>query len=1018
MPRRDNISLTSESTPAWCGGNTSVARFARQFAERSRKSFPSYWAFEQEARIRFRLFWRTFLDTSELGWRGDSSEVCVGDDIEQATFFPDVRLNYAASLLSDRFAPDAIALTAISSDQQSEHISRAALRARVERLAGGLRELGLVPGDRVALVARNGAEAVVAALAVSALGGIVSSASPEAGADAIIDRFGQIEPRFVFANLAPTAQDTGLPVAERIALVLRALPDVEAFIALDGDASLLDVDVRRFDLAHMVGRSPIAMADWPLLPFNHPLFILFSSGTTGRPKSIVHGAGGSLIEHAKEHRLHCDLGPSDSLYFHASCAWMMWNWQLSALASGVRIVTYSGTIDTPGRLWTIAAEQGVTVLGASPPYFRLCQDSGIRPAQSHDLSRLRTIMSTGSILFDAQFAWVRETVKDVPVQTVSGGTDMIGCFVLGSPVLKVHDGEAQCRSLGLDVQALGADAPEDMGDLVCANPFPSRPLYFYGDRQGAERQDTRFHQSYFAANPGYWTHGDLISISPHHGIRLHGRSDGLLNIRGIRVGPAEIYKVVRECPEVREVMAVEHNPAEAPGVSNLILLVVPAPGCAVDARLAMEIRRRLADRCSAAHVPGLILEVPALPVTFTGKLSEAAMSDAINRRPVRNMAAIANPQVLADIAERIIASAADDLAAYAPIDTNDFAAIEAFLLTRWAQLLRFSPIGLHDNFFDLGGSSLSAARLFADLKAVTGLTLPLNTLLRAPTIAELMTLLRQGDWQGRRPMTLLHAGSAGRPVFMIHSFAANVLELWPLRKWLDVDRPVYAIEAEGLDGGPTPCSVEQMATAYIALMRSVQPAGPYSVGGYSFGGTIAFEIARQLSLGGDEIETLVMLDSSFEPRFLPLGKRIPHWFRRTSRILKSTLARRPDEAIAEFRRGLLVRLDRAARALNIRPQDRQYLEAHLADLSPQLSRVREAIRLTATRYRPPRFACTIQYIQSQERGDFDAVEGWRQRTGSTIHVCSVPGNHYTMMTEPKNAKITARALNRLLVLAD
>lgn len=214
-----------------------------------------------------------------------------------------------------------------------------------------------------------------------------------------------------------------------------------------------------------------------------------------------------------------------------------------------------------------------------------------------------------------------------------------------------------------------------------------------------------------------------------------------------------------------------------------------------------------------------------------------------------------------------------------------------------------------------------------------------------------------------------------------------------------------------------PCSVESMASAYIALMKSVQPSGPYSVGGYSFGGTIAFEIARQLSLAGDGIETLVMLDSSFDPRFLPLGKRIPHGFRRARRILKSTLARRPQEALAELKRGLMVRLDRAARALKLRSQDQQYLEEHLADLSPQLSRVREAIRLTATRYKPPRFACDIQYIQSQERGDFDAIEGWRRLTGSTIHVSSVPGNHYTMMTDPSNAKVTAHAFNRLIAIA-
>lgn len=445
----------------------------------------------------FRPFWQFFLQWSQgLDWSGSHEPVCVGDECEHACFFPQVQLNYADNLLGVSVASaDAPALTACYADGRRVRLTRGELRERVARLADALTELGLYEGDRVVCVMRNDADAIVTALAVTALGATLSTAAPEMGVETILDRFKPLAPRLLFAHIAARGFDTGIPVAANVADLAAALPSLQGVIRLDEGTLPDTVGQPVYSLDELIAHGDAGHFEWRHFPFNQPLFIMFSSGTTGKPKCIVHGAGGTLLEHLKEHRLHSDLRPGDRMYFHTSCAWMMWNWQLSALASGVEIVTYDGPISTVDTLWRLVADERVTVFGTSPAYLKMCEDAGLMPGQQFDLSALRAMMSSGAVLFDAQFAWVRDHVKPLPLQSISGGTDILGCFVLGNPNMPVYAGEAQCKSLALDVQALKDGArTSGIGDLVCANPFPSRPLGFFGDTDGAA-----FHAAYSPA---------------------------------------------------------------------------------------------------------------------------------------------------------------------------------------------------------------------------------------------------------------------------------------------------------------------------------------------------------------------------------------------------------------------------------------------------------------------------------------------------------------------------------------
>ncbi len=633
--------MTPPPPPIFAPSAETVARsqmtqFARFCEAEAGVRLPDYAALHAFSVQNLRGFWTLFLRWSELISEGNPQPVCEGDSCEAARFFPALRLGYVENLLRDRAPGDADrpALTARDEEGHVVRLTRGELRRRVMVAAAALHEMGVKPGDHVVAVARNTADTVIACLGTVALGAAWSATGPDLGVAALRDRFGQLAPRVLFHHTSYHLHGAVHSIADRIAALRAELPSLAAVIALDSDP---------FSPA---GEPALSFDELPRLPFNHPLFVLFSSGTTGPPKCIVHGAGGTLIEHHKEHRLHGDLGPTDKLLFHTSCGWMMWNWQLSALACGAEIVLYDGSVSYPQEdaLWRLVADERVTVFGTSPAYLQYCREAAITPAERVALPALRAILSTGSVLPDSLYPWVRDAVKTVPLQSISGGTDIIGCFVLGNPNLPVYPGELQSVSLGMDVRALGGG--DGIGELVCANPFPSRPVGLHGDPEGR-----RFHEAYFSQNPGVWTHGDRIEITPRGGARIHGRSDGVMNIRGIRIGPAEIYRSLEGIAEIVEAMAVEQAAPDQPGGSRLVLLVVLGRGRDLDRPLTLRVKKEISQRCSMVHVPSVIAQVAELPTTHSGKRSERAARDAVNGRPAANAGALRNPGCLDVIRE-------------------------------------------------------------------------------------------------------------------------------------------------------------------------------------------------------------------------------------------------------------------------------------------------------------------------------------------------------------------------------
>ncbi|SNS67281.1 acetoacetyl-CoA synthetase [Geodermatophilus saharensis] len=903
------------------------------------------------------LFWRTLLDWTELPWSGSADTVLTGTDVETARFFPDLRLNYAEVLLRplDDAGDDAPALTAVHADRPAEHWTRGELRDAVARTVTALRRLGLAAGDRVVLIAANTGETAVVALAVAAIGAAVSTAAPDMGAASLLGRFAQVEPALLVLDRRAVPDDVvgevvaGLPTLRRVLLIDdRPLPELD-----------LPVD-RLADAA--AGAEPTT--EWPRHAFDTPLFVMFSSGTTGPPKAMVHGVGGTVLEHVKEHRLHVDLGPGDTLYFHTTTAWMMWNWQLSALATGAAVVVYDGPVAGPETLWQLAADHRVTVFGTSPAYLQLCQDAGHRPAEAGDLSRLRAVLSTGAVLHDWQFDWVAETVGPVPVQSVSGGTDIIGCFVLGAPDVPVRRGRCQTRSLGLDVAAVDEDGTEvvgQVGELVCRRPFPSRPVGFLRDPDGS-----RFHAAYFADHPGMWTHGDLIEFDPDGSSRLHGRSDGVLNIDGLRIGPSEIYTVLRQLPEVADAMAVEQRDDGRPGGTRMVLLVVLRPGARLDGGLDRTIRRTLRREASAAHVPSLVVAVGELPLTHNGKRSERAARDAVNGDPIANAVALRNPGCLDEI-RRAVAEAA---AVPAAPDEDD--GLPGRVARIWCEVLGVRSAAPDDDWSDLGGTSRQVLSLLRRVRLELDADVPVQRFAEDPTPAGLARAAEAALTAAPAGVAVLRAGE-GRPVFLVPD-AWGQLNLYAgLVDRLATTRPVLGLRLPLRDAAGRHRTIEEVAADALEQVRGAQPEGPHTLLGYSFGGLVAYDVATRLRAAGEDVGCLGLLDVR------PPRAALSRW--ETERVRWA--GRR-----ATLRGALQAALHRLTG-----PRRPAAPVAAPAAPDPEL-RFFLGTQEVSEAYRPGRFDGPVDYFlaEGSRAAARRTLGAWRRRVGE-LRVVEVPGYH-------------------------
>ena len=607
----------------------------------------------------YERLWQWSVDYPELFWSslwdwhgiiGDKGQrlLANADKMPGAQFFPDAQLNYAENMLQN--ADDSPAFIAYGEDGRCTRLTRHEVRNRALALAGWMQSKGIGKGDRVAAYLPNCETSLIAMLATASLGGIFSSCSPDFGLNGVADRFGQITPKLLIAVDGYSYNGKEIDRLSIVADLAQKLPSLK-HVLIDGykSASPEIGSIPKAELfADCLSHPPID--SYCRVGFNDPLYILYSSGTTGAPKCIVHSTGGTLIQHIKEHRLHSDISEKDNIFYFTTCGWMMWNWLVSGLMMQARVIVYEGNPFYPGpeRLWQIAEAEKMTLFGTSAKYIDAVRKSGLKPAKEFNLSQLRLLCSTGSPLSSEGFGFVYQAIKDdIQLASISGGTDIMGCFVLGCPTKPVYAGEIQARALGMEVAILddeGQQIEGEQGELCCLAPFPSMPVSFWNDSDGS-----RYHSAYFDVYPNIWRHGDWATHTSHNGIIIHGRSDATLNPGGVRIGTAEIYRIVESFDEVAESLVigqmVDHD-------VRIVLFLRMAENASLDDGLQSRIKDALKRQASPRHVPAIILGVNDIPRTRSGKITELAVRDVIQGRRVKNTEALANPEALEEFTNR------------------------------------------------------------------------------------------------------------------------------------------------------------------------------------------------------------------------------------------------------------------------------------------------------------------------------------------------------------------------------
>ena len=608
-----------------------------RFMERAgKKSYDELHAWSVE---RGEDFWNLLWDFCEVKGEKGARTLVDGSRMPGAKWFPDGRLNFAENLL--RSPSDSDAIVFWGEDRVKRRLSHRNLHDLVSRLAQALKDAGVGKGDRVAGYLPNLPESTAAMLATASLGATWSSCSPDFGVQGVLDRFGQIKPKILFCADGYLYGGKEFDSQEKASRVLEKLPSVEECVVVDYLGADATAGTSLYEFLEPFDPGPIA---YEPIGFNDPLYILYSSGTTGVPKCIVHGAGGTLLQHLKEHRLQSDVKPGDRLFYFTTLGWMMWNWLVSGLASGATLLLYDGSpfVGRGRVLFDYADAEGMTHFGTSAKFIDAAAKAGVKPRETHRLDKLRAILSTGSPLVAEGFDYVYRDVKaDVCLSSISGGTDIVSCFVLGNPVGPVWRGEIQAKGLGMAVEVFddsGKSLKNEKGELVCTRPFPSMPIGFWNDPDGS-----KYRAAYFEKYPNVWRHGDWCEITEHGGIVIYGRSDAVLNPGGVRIGTAEIYRQVEALEEIVEALVIGQD---WEGDVRVVLFVKLKEGASLSDELSSRIKKRIRENTTPRHVPAKIVQVMDIPRTKSGKIVELAVREVVHGRPVKNLEALANPEAL------------------------------------------------------------------------------------------------------------------------------------------------------------------------------------------------------------------------------------------------------------------------------------------------------------------------------------------------------------------------------------